>query len=144
VISSITPYARARLQALGYVEWIDGFNADNIPATQLESTFVVDLGTTNSVRMNQTDLWCETDFTVKIFKPTIRDNNQNIDDAAVACDAVIDEMMKVTNRLNQTVTGVNLKDIRFVSCKIEPLNETDDNGVMCSLEFKAITTRCTA
>ena len=144
MIAAVLPYARGRLEALGLTEWIDGFNAENIPSTQLDNTFMVDLGTITTRQMNQTDLVLEVPFIVTIFKSVIRDNNQRIDDAISSADSVIDEMLKVSNRLNQSVTGDYLKDVKFSSMAIEPLNATDDNGVVVKMEFRAILMRCTA
>lgn len=133
-IAGVKAYARTRMLSLGYTEWTDGFNFANIPATQLNSRFHVELGRSTGIKNNQQCQDIETEFTVRLFKTATSDPKRLIDSAAVIADTVIADLISASNRLTQT----EIKTVRFNSMAIEPLDPSNDNGLTIRMIFTAL------
>jgi hypothetical protein len=140
MISAVKPYARARMEALSYVEWEDGFNSENIPSTMLNTAYFVETGKVTSERLEQQHIVVRVPFTVKLFRAAERDVKSLVDTMWALVDAAIDEVMNVTNR---TTYGSGLVNVLFNSASVEPLAQSNDNGVIGSMEFTAIVNKLT-
>lgn len=135
MISSVKPYARARLDALGYREWIDGFNFENIPPTLFDEAYHIELGQGRGLQNNQDHQIIEMPFTVRLFLRGFLQPRDRIDEATVIADSIIASFIAPLNRLTQTPS---LKNIRFDSVIIEPLAASNDNSLIVRLEFAAL------
>lgn len=133
MISDVKPYARARMQALGYTEWTDGFNFQNIPRTLLDKAFHVALGPISGVSNNQDHQIVNVGFTVRLFASQTRTPKDLIDASVIRADAAILEMIKPTNRLVQA----SIKNVTFNSLDIEELDDSNDNGIIVRMELIA-------
>lgn len=133
-LASVKTYARARMVALGYTEWSDGFNYHNIPAQRLGDVFHVEFGTASGSAQHHDCQEIEVPFTVRLFEPTGKDPKTLIDRAVAATDAVLAEMLAATNRLTQS----GIKNVRFDTMTIEPLDDSNDNGVIAKISFSAL------
>lgn len=133
-IASVKAYARARLSALGYTEWTDGFNWQNIPKTLLENRFHVELQPSVGISNNQDHQTIETQFTVRIFKAPTRDPKTLIDTGAGLADTVIADLLLASNRLTQT----GIKTVRFNSMAVEPFDTSNDNSLVVVMVFTAL------
>ena len=131
MIADVRTYARARLDSLGYTEWTDGFNFKNIPSTLLDTRYHLELLPVRGVSDSQQSQVMEAPVTVRLFKAAVRDARQTIDDGVSVGDTVIYEFLKASNR----TSGASLKNVRFDSMAIEPLDETNDNGVIIKIDF---------
>lgn len=134
MISDVKAYARARLNALGYKEWRDGFNFENIPRTLLDKSYCVELGVAVGLKDTQDSLDIDAPFTVRIFMKPRRESKGLIDEAIERADEIIFDLMAAVNRV--TGTG-GLKNIRFDTMTIEPLKDSNDNGVIAKITFAA-------
>ncbi len=134
MISDVLKYARTRLAALGYVEHQDGFNYENVPRTNLDSRFHVVLGQVNGTKVNQDNQEIEANFMVRVFKSPGRNTPAIVDSSVVVADTIIMDFLKASNRLGQS----GLKNIGFNTMTIEPLNDSNDNGVIISISFTAL------
>lgn len=133
-VSSVKAYARARLAALGYTEWCDGFNWANIPVTKLDTSFHVELEAARGVSNNQDYQAIEASFVVRLFRAPTRTPKGLIDTATEAGDGVISDFLAAANRTTQT----GLKNVRFDTMTIEPLDDSNDNGVIIRIAFTAL------
>lgn len=134
MITSVRTYARARMNALGYKEWSDGFNSENIPRTKLDAAYHIETGVVRGTGIHQNNQDIEVPFTIRFFKAQGRDPKALIDQAETAADTVIAAFLKATNRLVNT----NPKNISFQTFTLEPLADSNDNGVIVKIEFTAL------
>lgn len=134
MISGVKAYARLRMAALGYREHYDGFNFKNIPATQMDRLFHVELGESIGISNNQDSQDIETEFTIRIFRAAGSNPKTLIDNAVVLADTVIADLLKASNRLTQT----EIKTVRFNLMAIEPNDLTNDNAIIVRMSFTAL------
>lgn len=134
MISSVLSYARARLAVLGYQEWTDGFNFENIPKTRLDSVFHLTLGDSLGTDIGQDNQTIETPFTIRLFLAPNRNPKALIDQATQIADIVIADLLKASNRLTQT----GIKTVWFNTMAIEPIANSNDNGVIIQFNFTAL------
>lgn len=131
MIADVKAYARTRLRALGYTEWSDGFNFVNIPRTKLDTAFHLDLGDAIGVSNNQDNQVIDVALTVRLFRAAARDPKSLIDVGVAAADVVICDFLSAANRLTQT----GVQNVAFDAVVVEPLDETNDNGVIIKMQF---------
>ncbi len=133
-IATVLPYARARMNSLGYEEWTDAFNYNNISSTSYDSTYHLELQTSIGIKNNQNSQDVESPFIVRLFWRGKRDTGENRDTAITAADTIISEFIDPTNRL----VGSILKNIVFNSMTIETIAESNDNSIIIRLDFTAL------
>jgi len=133
MIAEVQDYVRARMRELGYTEWTDGFNFENIPRTRLDTTFHIALGASAGVSNNQDHQIINSPFTVRIFGAQTRTPKDLIDAAVVRADAVIAKMINPRKRLVE----ISIKNVVFNLMEVEQLDESNDNGVIVRVEFTA-------
>ena len=131
--SAVRPYFRARLDALGYKEWTDGFNFANIPQTILDGSYHLENGTAGSTKVGQTVTEIEIPITVRVFFQGHRDPKGRIDDAMIAADNILAEVLVESNSQGQTIKAVLLDSVT-----VSPYDGSDDNDIILELGFTAI------
>ena len=118
--------------ALGFKEWKDGFNTDNIPSTIADKSFHLDTRAGVGIKLNQNDQEVNFDVNVKLFRKGFRDPASAIDQVLSDCQSIIVESCKASNRL----TG-NLKNVVFSGATIDPIADSNDNFVVLTMTFTA-------
>lgn len=134
MMDQVRPYARARMQALGYSEWTDGFNVENIPSTILDGTFHVETGVSRGLKNTQDSQEIEQPFIVRLFLKGHRDPAATIEAASGIQNTVVYEFLRPAHRL----VGAELKNVRFDTSEIEQLAESNDNSLIVRFDFTAI------
>lgn len=132
-LTAIRPYFRARMNALNYNEWRDGFNFNNIPSTVLNLSYHIETISGNGVSFNQLDQVINQDVTIRVFFKGYRKPQDAIDSAMNAYSDILDACLDPANRLNQS-----FKNILFTSMQMDPLADTNDNAVILSLTFTVL------
>lgn len=135
-ITSARSYFRARCNTLGFKEWKDGFNLDNIPSTILNRSYHITQGIISGVSLNQNDQVMDFPITVELFTKGYKDVASAIDSSIELTEDLIIECVKPANRLTQT-TGI--KNIIFESATFDQLDNTNDNSIIAKLNFRVIT-----
>lgn len=135
MISDALGYFRSRLKALNYKEWDEAFTKENIPKTRMGCMFHLELGTIEGISNNQYDQVIEVPVTVQLFVPAMRDTKSVRDSAISITDSVISDIIKAGNRLTYSDS---LKTVRFITASIEPLSDSNDNGAITNIEFRAL------
>lgn len=134
MISDVLTYARARLSALGYTEWEDAFNFENLPKGRIDRAFHVQLGAPTGGNVGQDNQEIEVPFTVRVFVSPAKNTKSNYSTAVSKTDTIIADLLKSTNRLGQA----GLKNISFNTATLEPIADSNDNGVIVELTFTAL------
>lgn len=133
MIADVFTFARARMRVLGFTEWLGGFNRD-VPKTQLNTRFHLELGQPTNAGNDQDNFSIEVPFTVRTFVAPAKNTPPLIDQMIARGDTIIADFVKVLNR--QTVAGI--KNVQFNTMTVEPLDESNDNGVILQLNFSAL------
>lgn len=133
MMSDIRPYFRTAMLALGYKEWKDGFNFENIPANTIDGAFHI--ATPSGSRRgaySQETQEIEQDVEVRVFFKGFRD-------PALAIDKAMERYQLMLERiLGPTRLGCSIKNIYLNTMQILPLNETNDNSVILEVTFTCL------
>ena len=129
----IRPYFRARLNALAYVEWKDGFNFQNIPSTLLNRSYHIETISGSGVSLNQQDQVINQEVSVRVFFKGYRNPQDAIDSAMSSYQEILVSCLAPSNRLTQ-----GFKNVLFSSMQLEPLADSNDNAVILSLTFTVL------
>jgi hypothetical protein len=128
----VLSYCRARLKTLGRVEHSDTFNFENVPKPRLQSAFHLELGQARGTKVSQDNQEGQTPVTVRLSFAPARATTP-IRDAAIAfADSVIAEFINPKNRLTQTNS---IKNVMYNTTTLEPLANSNDNGLIVNLNF---------
>jgi hypothetical protein len=133
MIKDIRPYFRTKLNALGYNEWKDGFNFENIPSNRLDRSYHI--ATPSGSRRgaySQASQEIEQDVEVRVFFKGHRDPAAMID---LAMEKYQDLLESV---LGKDRLGCSIKNIYLNTMQILPLNQTNDNGVILEVTFTCL------
>lgn len=136
--TAIRPYFRSNLVALGYTEWKDAFNTENIPSTKLEKIFHIETpdGSRRDVYdQNSQDI--EMGVTVRVMRKGFREPALAVDTAIADLDAILTRCLASSRRF-----GAEIKNITYQSHTIAALNETNDNAVLLEINFNCFIILC--
>lgn len=129
-------YFSSRAEAQAYKKHYDGFATNNIPKSSLNKSYHVEAFVFNGISHNQTDLNIEASCVVRLFFKGGRDVDSTISDATIAGDDYLSDVLASENRLTQT----KIKNVILNTMTIEPYAESNDNYVVCRMDFTAIYT----
>jgi len=129
--SAVRPYFRTQLRALGFTEWTDAFNTDNIPSTRIEKAFHIENpdGSRRDI-YDQQSQDVELGVTIRTFRKGFRDPATAVDSALADLDAILARCLASERRL-----GTQIKNIVYNNHTITPLNDTNDNVAVLEINF---------
>lgn len=136
----VRPYFRARLNSLGYKEWSDGFNFDNIPENIIDKAYHIDDFEVTFESLNQTDLELDVSVTTRLFFKGFRNVKEALDICNERLDAILVEVLKPTNRLTGTL---GLRNVLLSSIKKEPVDVSNDNTIRVAIVWSVQVNLCT-
>ena len=131
-LSSVRSYFRTVMDGLGYEEWTDGFNVENIPQTIKDRTYHLETGFIDSGPANQLTHQFDYSITVRAFFKGYNEPAAAIDLAILASEGILAVALDPANRL-----GLSIKDISPGSIQVQPRDFTNDNDVVLIMEFNA-------
>ena len=115
----------------GFKEWDDAFNKDNIPSNILNKSYFMSYGI-NTVE-NSVPLEDNINIEIECFFKGYRKPKETLDKAMELCNSV---RLSILNRESiASFTEVNILAIESVSQIPEPLNASNDNSIVITLEF---------
>ena len=126
------------MDALGFREWKDGFNFENIPETILDKAYHIE--TPSGSRRDVYDMQTqdvEMDVTVRLIRKGYRDPASGIDTTLVNLDAILARTLASSRRI-----GTNIKNIAYSSHTVQPLADSNDNAVLLEINFICFTIIC--
>lgn len=131
-LSAVRSYFRTRLDGLGFEEWTDGFNTENIPQTIKDQTYHLGVGFISAERPNQLATRFTYPVEVRVFFLGYNDPADAIDTAISASEDIMNDLLDPLNRL-----GTDIKDVFIGSIQVLPRDESNDNDVILVMEFNA-------
>lgn len=138
--ASVRSYFRTRMNALGYTEWTDGFNFENIPNTLMSKKGrMYHISSPTSGRSDAYDMTSQDidqDVVVRVFFKGYKDAASAIDAAMAAKDTILGDVLDAVNR-----TSV-LTNVFYNNDQIIELNDTNDNAAILELNFIARIVLC--
>lgn len=128
-LSAIRPFLRTRMNALGFTEWTDGFNFDNIPETILDKAYHISSPSADGRAVTMHDLQVDFGHEIEVFRKGFNDPAEAIDMIIedmedIICD-LLDPEQRFDGHLNIEIKGFTL----------EPLNDENDNSVKATLSI---------
>lgn len=130
-ITNIKPYFRSRLDTLGFNEWDDAFNIDNIPETILDRAYHILLPSINGGSINQTDQSTSSSVQVSVFLKGYRNSNEAIDQAILEVENIVKDVCNIVNRTSL------LLNVVFDEATIDKIVQENDSGVLLAFSFTA-------
>ncbi|MCA9313680.1 hypothetical protein KDA08_05220 [Candidatus Saccharibacteria bacterium] len=131
-LANIYPYFRARLKSLGYTEWQDAFNRDNIPASIINKSFHILTPSILGSSINQNHQNTSTTVSIQFVIKGYRYPSEAKEKAMLETERIIKDVCKIVNR-----TSV-LLNVIFEGSTMDALNTSDDNIVLVDMEFTAV------
>lgn len=131
MFTPIRAYFRTNMDALGFTEWKDGFNVDNIPATRLEKSYHLSAVTgsrRDAYDMTSQDI--DAEIVIRIARKGFRDPASAIDQCAVDLDAILLRVLAPSRRL-----GAAIKNVFYRSHVIDPVADSNDNVAVLEITF---------
>lgn len=130
--TAVRSFFRTRLDGLGYQEWTDGFNFDNIPSSTLDGTYHLTTGTITGGPSNSIVHEFDYSITVRVFFRGELDPASAIDDALAEAETIHADILAPANRL-----GTAIKDIEPGTVDALPQDVSNDNNVILEMVFNA-------
>jgi len=124
---------RGVMDGLGFREWSDGFNFENIPSSILDKAYHIEVGTITSGPSDHQAHRFLMPMTLRVFFKGYRDPSFAIDDALTNANTILGGLLAPGFRLQVN----DLKDIRPTSINALPLQLTNDNAVILEMGFVA-------
>lgn len=134
----VLQYARERMQALNYEEHPDAFNWDNIPSTDFDTMYHVEILPFVRQRIDQSSIEISCPIRLRVLFHLNRDTNTRRDDVVTFADEITNNFIAAQNRL-----GTGIKTVEFDQMNIETIADSNDNAVILILEFTAIIVKST-
>lgn len=128
----VLEYCRTRLKALGRIEHVDTFNFENIPEPRLSKAFHLELQQSRGDKNNQDNQEASVPVTVRLPYAPARVVKPIRDEAVVFADTVIAAFINPRNRLTQTNS---IRNVRYDTMTLDPLADSNDNGLIVNLTF---------
>ena len=111
-----------------------GFVWDNIPSTVLDKSVHVSAFQFGAGSQNQMDVPFQIPVTVRLFFKGYADEDKTISTATAAGEAYIEKVLASENRLGQP----KIRNVVLDTMVVEPYATSNDNSVICRIEFTAI------
>jgi hypothetical protein len=121
------------MDGLGYKEWDDLFNIDNIPSTIIDGAYHVEVGSGSGAVINQHVLNTEFPIVLRLFRKGFRDPAEMRDEMLGELQTIICDILLPAVRLSSGV-----KNIIFDGWDFLPLSESNDNSIILEMRFTNI------
>lgn len=139
-LQAVRPYISDRMSGLGYVEHLDPFNSENIPASLLDGGFHQQFIGINGANKNNESQGLEVTAEVKCFFKGFRSPEDAVNQSVINAEYIIADLTKFENYSNLD-PAINAVFIDSVS--IDPYdNEGNDNIIQLTLVFRFVVYVC--
>jgi len=132
-LTDVRTYFRGKLDALGYSEWSDGFNSENIPQSLLDKSYHLEIGTITSATSSHLTYTFSYPLTVKIFLKGYVDPSGAIDDAILQSESILASILDTASRV-----GLDIKDVIPGTVDVLQFDASNDNDLILQMEFISI------
>lgn len=131
---AVRPMFRSIMKDLGFKEWRNSLDADNIPKTLTENVYHLRSDNFSGIKQNQNDLEMNCAYTLTFAKKGMREEIAAQESGEETLQSLIQETLKPANRLNT----VGVKNIVFNQANPEPLATSNDNITLFRVSFTCL------
>lgn len=133
----VRPYFRARVNALGFTEWQDGFGDDNIPESIIDKSYHLRHGNVSKLSRGGADIVYTVPITVSAFFSGYRDVSAAIDLGMAGAESIVNSCINIANYVSP------IKIVEFTGFTVEPYDDAvNDNIVKALISFDVIVPVC--
>jgi len=132
---NVRTYFAGLAEGLGYRKHFDGFAVDNIPSSKFNQTYHVSAFNFTGSPQNQLTVDLNVPVTVRLYFQAYRDVDAGIEAATAGGEVYLDAALSASNRLTQED---GFKNVILDSIVIEPYSGSNDNSVVCRMEFRVL------
>lgn len=139
-LTSIRPYFRSRLKELGFKEWLEPFDAENIPSTLIDRSFHQRIESIQGIAKQNQAQEMEAIVSIRMAFKGFRHPDSALDEAIKKAEPVIADLISPSNYfgLSPPIGGVFLNQVTF-----EPFSdELNDNIVIAIAEMSVRINLC--
>jgi len=122
--STVRPYFRNRFNTLGYNEWTDLFNTENIPENIIDRSYHINANDTAVAQTTHGCVEAKPNVITTLFFKGYRSPAETLDQIAVSIDNVLKEVLKPST-INAQTNG--LRNVLIDRWTIRPIADTNDN-----------------
>lgn len=130
-LANIYPYFRERMDSLGFEEWQDGFNRDNIPKTIRNKSYHILTPSMIGGTVNQNHQNTSTSVSIQFIINGYRYPTEAKETAILEIENIVKDICNIRNR---TATLLN---VVYEGATMDALNTSDDNQVLVDMDFTA-------
>lgn len=131
---AVRPFFRTQMTGLGFKEWKDGFNFENIPSTLLDKSYHIENPSGDRVgSYDQRSQNFEQVVLIRVFFKGYRYPADAIDNAQAQLDNIVDQVLDPRIRI-----GVKIKNVYLNSWQTLQLAKSNDNGAILEMEFRVL------
>jgi hypothetical protein len=134
-LAGVLPAIATQLRTAGFVEWKDAFPTDNIPATILDRSFHIGMGTVSSAAANQRAHVFRMPITVQVLRRGFRDAHGMRESCMIDADTVLSSLLAPSFRLSIVD---DVKDLSPLSVDLDPISSSNDNDFILTIRFEAL------
>lgn len=116
---------------LGFVEWKDAFNVENIPSTRLHKAFHIQFQNVRGDSLNQSDYESTALIELKHLVKGQVDTDSSVDLALKLSEDIIVALLDPTERLN----NVTIKRVFVEGFDLAPIDVTNDNSILVTMQI---------
>ena len=131
-LSLVRPYFRTRLDGLGYEEWDDGFDFQNIPESIIDGSYHLTTGEITRINTDHQVTYLSYPVFVRLYFDGFRNPKEAIDEAVEQGETIISDIISIANSNAQ-----GIKDVQFDSMEPAPKGITNDNIILLDMAFSA-------
>lgn len=132
-MTAVIPYFRTHMNALGFREWRDSFNFDNIPKNIINKSYHIEISSVSGIVLNQHVQEAVASITVRLFLKGYKDTTTRRETGISYCEDILKRMCDPDNRTTGTV-----KNVKFDSMTVLPIDPTNDNIMMFEVNFTGL------
>jgi len=129
-VTAVIPLFRTQMDGLGYNEWTDAFNIENIPSTIIDGSYHIEVGNGSGGVINQHVQNISMPIVLRLFRRGFRDSASMRDEMLGELETIICNILAPAIRLS-----VSVKNIEFDGFTLEPLDESNDNSAILEMNF---------
>jgi hypothetical protein len=129
----VKTYFRSRSTTLGFAEWSDPINPDNIPESIVDRAYFMRFGTITARKQNMSDLELSAPINYRVYFKAFNDELNKYDEATTLANACLLEILK---QQNKNCLTPSIKDVKLVDLSIDPISADNDNTWIINFNFE--------
>jgi hypothetical protein len=133
-LGQVRTYLNTRIKEVlpTWNEWSDGFNSENIPASQFGRVFQINYGELSSEALNDSVIRDNWPVAVELFFKGSRHPKEAVDDALNRAH----EIRKKVIHPKGAMSGINIKNVICSGINATPVHSSNDNAIKVTIDFR--------